>query len=81
MKGSKIRSKGPKMAAFTYAGYKWFEDHTDDVEVWANKAIDRSRGKSVERFVVPPARLAISAARWVRANGGGDSGRGKIKKR
>ncbi|MDQ3770827.1 MAG: hypothetical protein M3343_01910 [Actinomycetota bacterium] len=81
MKGSKIRSKGPKMAAFTYAGYKWFEDHTDDVEVWAKKAIDRSRGKSVEKYVTPPAKLVISAARWVRANGGGNASSTKIKKR
>ncbi|MGH2699164.1 MAG: hypothetical protein ACRDJL_08195 [Actinomycetota bacterium] len=66
MKYTRIRRSAPKVAAFVYAGYKWFEDHTDEVERWSAQAVERSRGKRVERFVTPVAGAAQSAARWMR---------------
>ncbi|CAN5772700.1 hypothetical protein BH20ACT23_BH20ACT23_27140 [soil metagenome] len=68
MKLSRIRRNAPKIGAFAYAGYKWFEDHTDEVERWSAQAVDRSRGKRIERFVVPAAGAAQSAVRWMRDN-------------
>jgi hypothetical protein len=68
MKVARIRRNAPKIGAFVYAGYKLFEDHTDDVERWSAKAIDRSRGKASEKFVAPVAGAAQSAARWMREN-------------
>ena len=53
MKIARIRRNAPKIGAFVYAGYKWLEDHTDEVERWSAQAIDRSRGKRSEKFVVP----------------------------
>ena len=66
MKYSKIRRNAPKAAAFVYAGYKWFEDHTDEVERWSNNVIARTRGKRIERVAVPAASAAKTAARWLR---------------
>lgn len=63
-----IRRRGAKAVAFMYAGYKWFEDHTDEVERWADRAIIQARGKRVAKVVVPAANSAKSAARWVRQN-------------
>lgn len=68
MRIARIRRNAPKIGAFVYAGYKWLEDHTDEVERWSAKAIDRSRGKPSERFVVPAAGAAQAAARWMRDN-------------
>ncbi|MGH2774837.1 MAG: hypothetical protein ACRDJT_05305 [Actinomycetota bacterium] len=68
MKYSRIRRNAPKIGAFAYAGYKWFEDHTDEIERWSAQAVDRSRGKRIERFVVPAAGAAQSAVRWMREN-------------
>jgi hypothetical protein len=68
MKISRIRRNAPKIGAFVYAGYKWLEDHTDEVERWSAKAIESSRGKPSERLVVPVAGAAQSAARWMREN-------------
>jgi hypothetical protein len=61
-----FRRRGAKAAAFIYAGYKWFEDHTDDVERWSDKAIIQARGKRVAKVVIPAANSAKSAAQWVR---------------
>ena len=69
MKYSRIRKSGSKAAAFVYAGYKWFEDNTDDVERWSSKAEEHARGKRYERFVVQSANASRAAARWVRQNG------------
>jgi hypothetical protein len=68
VKFSRIRRNGPKVVAFVYAGYKWLEDHTDEVERWSARAVERSRGKPVEKFVTPVAGAAQSAARWMRDN-------------
>lgn len=68
MRYSKISRNAPKIGAFAYAGYKWFEDHTDEVERWSAKAVERARGKRIEKVVVPAAGAAQSAARWMRAN-------------
>ena len=68
MKYSRIRRNAPKIGAFAYAGYKWFEDHTDEVERWSGKAVERSRGKRIEKLVVPAAGAAQSAVRWMRDN-------------
>jgi hypothetical protein len=68
MKIARIRRNAPKIGAFVYAGYKWLEDHTDEVERWSAQAIDRSRGKRSEKFVVPAAGAAQAAARWMREN-------------
>lgn len=68
MKVSRIRRSGPKVAAFAYAGYKWFEDHTDEVERWSAKAVERTQGKKVSKFVVPLAHLANGAVKWIREN-------------
>jgi len=65
---SRIRRSAPKVAAFAYAGYKWFEDHTDEVENWSAKAIERSRGKQVAKFVVPAAHVAMAGVKWIREN-------------
>ena len=68
MRLSRIRRSAPKVAAFAYAGYKWFEDHTDEVENWSAKAIERSRGKQVAKFVVPAAHVAMAGVKWFREN-------------
>ena len=68
MRYSRIRRSAPKVAAFAYAGYKWFEDHTDEVEDWSAKAIERSRGKQVAKFVVPAAHVAMAGVKWIRQN-------------
>jgi hypothetical protein len=65
---ARIRKNASKTAVFLYAGYKWLEDHTDDVERWSGHAIQRSRGKRYEKVVVPVAGAARAAARWVREN-------------
>ena len=78
MRITRIRRNAPKVGAFVYAGYKWFEDHTDDVERWAAKAVDSSRGKRSEKFIVPAAGVAQSAARWMRDNN--DNAKRKSKK-
>ncbi|MGH2826523.1 MAG: hypothetical protein ACRDKF_06090 [Actinomycetota bacterium] len=65
---SRIRRSTPKVVAFAYAGYKWFEDHTDEVERWSTKAIERSRGKSIAKVVVPAAHLAQAGVKWMREN-------------
>ncbi|MDQ4058188.1 MAG: hypothetical protein M3124_03590 [Actinomycetota bacterium] len=65
---SRIRRSAPKFAAFAYAGYKWFEDHTDEVERWSARAIERSRGKSIAKVVVPAAHLAQAGVKWMREN-------------
>jgi hypothetical protein len=54
-----------KAGTAIYAGYKWLEDHTDEVDRWSAKVIEKAAGKSYEKVVVPPARLARSAAGWV----------------
>lgn len=54
-----------KAGTLLYAGYKWLEDHTDEVDRWSARVIDKAAGKSYEKVVVPPARLARSAAEWV----------------
>ena len=64
----RIQRSAPKVVAFAYAGYKWFEDHTDDVERWSAKAIERSRGKSIAKVVVPAAHLAQAGVKWMREN-------------
>lgn len=61
---SKLRNRGAQAATAAYAGYKWFEDHADDVERFSIKAIERSKGKKVGRAVVPTAHVLIGAARW-----------------
>ena len=71
---SGIRRSAPKAAAFVYAGYKWFEDHTDDVERWSDKAIAHSRGRRYEKVVVPAATAARAAARWMREDSKSTSG-------
>ena len=63
-----MRKAGAKAATVAYAGYKWFEDHTDEVERWSGKAVERSRGKRIEKLVVPAAGAAQSAVRWMRDN-------------
>ncbi|MGH2701623.1 MAG: hypothetical protein ACRDJ2_07590 [Actinomycetota bacterium] len=63
-----MKRSAPKVAAFAYAGYKWFEDHTDEVERWSAKAIERSRGKSIAKVVVPAAHLAQAGVKWFREN-------------
>ena len=68
MRLSRIRRSAPKVAAFAYAGYKWFEDHTDEVENWSAKAIERSRGKQIAKFVVPAAHVAMAGVKWIREN-------------
>jgi hypothetical protein len=62
---SKFRGKGAQAATVAYAGYKWFEDHADDVERFSLQAIARSKGKKFGRAVVPTAHVLIGAARWV----------------
>ena len=79
MKIARIRRNAPKIGAFVYAGYKWLEDHTDEVERWSAKAIERSRGKASEKIVVPVAGAAQSAARWMRDNN--DNAKRKSSKR
>ena len=68
MRISRIKRSAPKVAAFAYAGYKWFEDHTDEVERWSAKAIERSRGKQIAKVVVPAAHVAQAAVKWMREN-------------
>lgn len=58
----------PKAAALLYAGYKWMEDHTDEVERWSQKAMEHAEGKRYEVAVVPPARALKATARWMRDN-------------
>jgi hypothetical protein len=72
---SRLRTRGTRAAALLYAGYKWFEDHTDDVERWSDRAIEGARGKRVAGVVVPAANASKAAARWVRENGATRSGR------
>ena len=79
MKYSRIRRNAPKIGAFAYAGYKWFEDHTDEVERWSAQAVDRSRGKRIEKFVVPAAGAAQSAVRWMRDKDNNDNAKSKPK--
>jgi len=79
VKFSRIRRNAPKIGAFAYAGYKWFEDHTDEVERWSAQAVDRSRGKRMEKFVVPAAGAAQSAVRWMRAKDNNDNAKSKPK--
>ena len=62
---SKLRGRGAQAATFAYAGYKWFEDHADEVERFSQKAIDRSKGKKIGWAVVPTAHVLIGAARWM----------------
>ncbi len=82
MKISRIRRNAPKIGAFVYAGYKWLEDHTDEVERWSAQAIDRTRGKRSAKLVVPAAGAAQAAARWMRDNNDNAKRKsGKIKKR
>ncbi|MGH2790888.1 MAG: hypothetical protein ACRDJ0_07890, partial [Actinomycetota bacterium] len=80
---SGIRRSAPKIAAFAYAGYKWFEDHTDEVERWSAKAIERSRGKSIAKVVVPAAHLAQAGVKWMRENNDGaarpEAGKPEVK--
>jgi hypothetical protein len=71
---SRFGTKGTRAAALLYAGYKWFEDHTDDVERWSDKAIAGAHGKRVAKVVVPAANATKAAARWVRENGATRSG-------
>jgi hypothetical protein len=73
MAGSRLRRNAPKTAAFVYAGYKWFEDHTDEVERWSVKAIEHARGKRYEPVVVPVASAARAAARWIRDSKNADT--------
>ena len=81
MKISRIRRNAPKIGAFVYAGYKWLEDHTDEVERWSAQAIDRTRGKRSAKFVAPTAGAAQAAARWMRDNNDNAKRKsGKIKK-
>jgi hypothetical protein len=60
-KGKAIAKAGTAI----YAGYKWLEDHTDEVDRWSARVIDKAAGKSYEKIVVPVAQLARSAAGWV----------------
>jgi hypothetical protein len=66
MDRSRMRKAGAKAATVAYAGYKWFEDHTDDVERWATSARKQAAGKRYERAVGLPADAAAAAAKWVR---------------
>lgn len=68
MKLSRMRRGAPKVTALVYAGYRWFEEHSDDVERWSDKALEGARGKSIERFIAPVAKTARSAARWTSDN-------------
>lgn len=54
-----------KAGTAIYAGYKWLEDHTDEVDRWSSRVIEKAAGKSYEKVIVPPARLAKTAADWV----------------
>ena len=74
MKSSRIRRSGPKTVAFLYAGYKWLEEHADDVERWSDNAAQRARGKSYDKVVGPAAQAVKTAAKWVKQNQRGDSG-------
>lgn len=76
-RSSKARARGAAVITAAYAGYKWFEDHADDVEHYAQKAIDRSKKKSYGRIVVPTAHALIGAARWMQRQEGATS---KLKK-
>ena len=69
MDRSRMRKAGAKAATVAYAGYKWFEDHTDDVERWATSARKQAAGKRYERAVGLPADAAAAAAQWVRKRG------------
>jgi hypothetical protein len=69
MDRSRMRRAGAKAATVAYAGYKWFEDHTDDVEKWAASARKHAAGKRYERAVGLPADAAAAAAKWVRKRG------------
>ena len=69
MDRSRMRRAGAKAATVAYAGYKWFEDHTDDVERWAASARKHAAGKRYERAVALPADAAAAAAKWVRNRG------------
>jgi hypothetical protein len=72
MDRTRMRKRIPKTAAFVYAGYKWLEDHTDEVERWSAKAMEHARGKRYEKIVNPAATAARTAARFVRDNHGRD---------
>ncbi|MEA2453209.1 MAG: hypothetical protein QOG04_1919 [Actinomycetota bacterium] len=58
-----------KAGAIAYGGYKWIEDHTDDLERWSNKVIESSEGKSYAKFAVPPAKIVRTSAIWIGKNG------------
>ena len=75
---SKLRGRGARAATIAYAGYKWFEDHADDVERFSHKAIERSKGKRIGRAVVPTAHVLIGAARWMQERG--DDSRRRLPK-
>ena len=77
MKSSRIRRSGPKTAAFVYAGYKWLEEHADDVERWSDNAARRARGKSYDKVVGPAAQAVKAAAQWARKNQGGSGARSR----
>jgi hypothetical protein len=77
---SLLRRLGRKAAVSGYAAYKWVETHTDDVQRFADKSIERSRGKNHERFVTPAATAAKKIAEWIDKNGG-SSGSVKRKKK
>lgn len=77
---TRIRRSAPNVTAFVYAGYKWFEDHTDDVERWSVKALEQTRGKRLQKLVAPAAEAARSAARWVKSNNDAKDGPKKLNK-
>lgn len=62
---TRLRNRGAQVATVVYAGYKWFEDHADEVERVSIKAIERSKGKKIGRAVIPTAHVVIGAARWM----------------
>ena len=73
---SRARRSAPKTIAFVYAGYKWLEEHADDVERWSEQAMKRSAGKRYATVVTPAAQALNAAAKWARQNRGGSKGGG-----
>ncbi len=75
-----LRRLGQKALVSGQAAYRWVETHTDEVQRFADKSIERSRGKNYENVVVPVAQTARKVAEWIDKNGG-PSGSGNIKKK
>ena len=75
MKSSKGRRAAPNTVAFVYAGYKWLEEHADEVERWSQNVMKRSHGTRYDKVVLPAARAVDAAAKWAKNNRSGGFGR------